>query len=151
MQRKIVHQYSEEYLKFGFIAAIHDERLPVCLLCQQCLTNESMKLGRLEAHFKAKHSAYVNSDLNYFKSLKEKFEKRSTVKSQFTKETVTISRTLETSYEISLLIAKFEKNHTIGENLIKPSISAFLKKQFWEKMTKMLNPCHLVTILLVEE
>ena len=86
-----------------------------------------MKPGRLELHLKAKHSAYVNSDLNYFKSLKEKFAKRSTIKSLFTTQTVSVSRTLEASYEISLLIAKCGKNHTIGEDLIKPSISAFLK------------------------
>ena len=36
-------------------------------------------------------------------------------------------RGLEASYEISLLIAKCGKNHTIGENLIKPAISIFLK------------------------
>ncbi|XP_038656942.1 zinc finger BED domain-containing protein 5-like [Scyliorhinus canicula] len=125
--KKKVLQYSEEYLKLGFIPAVHDERSPFCLLCQKCLTNESMKRGRLEAHLKAKHSAYVNSDLNYFKSLKDKFEKRSTIKSLFTAQTVTVSRTLEAGYEISLLIAKSGKNHTIGEDLIKPSISAFLK------------------------
>ncbi|XP_066096922.1 uncharacterized protein [Saccopteryx bilineata] len=41
--KKNTHQYSEEYLKFGFIPTVHDERIPFCLLCQQCLTNESMK------------------------------------------------------------------------------------------------------------
>ena len=125
--KKKVCQYSEEYLKYGFIPAIHDERSPFCLLCQQCLTNESMKPGRLALHLKTKHSAYANSDLNYFKSLKEKFAKRSTIKSLFTTQTVSVSRTLEASYEISLLIAKCGKNHTIGEDLIKPSISTFLK------------------------
>lgn len=125
--KKKVRQYSEEYLKLGFIPAVHDERSPFCLLCQRCLTNESMKPGRLETHLKEKHSAYVNSDLNDFKSLKDKFEKRSTIKSLFAAQTVTVSRTLEASYDISLLIAKSGKNHTIGEDLIKPSISAFLK------------------------
>lgn len=126
-RKKKVRQYSEEYLKWGFIPANHDERLPFCLLCQQCLTNESMKKGRLEAHLMAKHSAYVDSDLNYFKSLKEKFGKRSTIKSLFTAQTVSVSRTLEASYEISLLIAKSGKNHTIGEELLKPAISAYVK------------------------
>ncbi|XP_076042678.1 zinc finger BED domain-containing protein 5-like [Oratosquilla oratoria] len=125
-RKKKVRQYSEKFLKFGFIAAVHDERSPFCLICQQCLTNESMKRGRLEAHLKVKHSAYANSDMNYFKSLKEKFEKRSTIKSLFAAQTVTHSP-LEASYEISLLIAKSGKNHTVGEDLIKPSISAFLK------------------------
>ncbi|GFW93855.1 zinc finger BED domain-containing protein 5 [Trichonephila clavipes] len=85
-----------------------------------------MKRGRLEAHLKAKNSAHINSDLSYFKTLKENFEKR-TIKSLFTAHTSTNNRVLETSYQISLFIAKFGKNHTIGDNLIKPSISAFLK------------------------
>ncbi|GFV94966.1 zinc finger BED domain-containing protein 5 [Trichonephila clavipes] len=86
-----------------------------------------MKRGRLEAHLKAKHSAYINSDLSYFKTLNENFEKRSTIKSLFTAHISTNNRVLEASYQISLFIAKTGKNHTIGENLINPSISAFLK------------------------
>lgn len=125
--KKKVRQYSEEYLKFGFIAAEHDPRLPFCLLCNHCLTNESMKRGRLETHLKSKHSAHLNSDLNYFQNLKAKFEKRATIQSVYTAHNATVNRTLEASYEISLLIAKSGKNHTLGENLIKPAISVFLK------------------------
>ena len=36
-------------------------------------------------------------------------------------------RGLEASYDISLLMAKCSKNHTLWENLIKPVISTFLK------------------------
>jgi len=86
-----------------------------------------MKRGRLENHLKAKHSIHVNSKLEYFKSLKEKFEKRSTINSLFSARSASKDRGLEASYEISLLIAKCGKNHTIGENLIKPAISTFLK------------------------
>ncbi|GFY05315.1 SCAN domain-containing protein 3 [Trichonephila clavipes] len=84
-------------------------------------------MKRLEAHLKAKHRAHINSDLSYFKTLKENFEKRTTIKSLFTAHTSTNNRVLEASYQISLFIAKTGKNHTIGKNLIKPSISAFLK------------------------
>lgn len=66
----------EEYLEFEFILTVYDERIPFRLSCQQCLTNKSMKRGRLEAHLKAKHSAYINSDLDYFKTLKKNFEKK---------------------------------------------------------------------------
>ncbi|XP_067130994.1 zinc finger BED domain-containing protein 5-like [Centruroides vittatus] len=125
--KKKVRQYSEEYLKYGFIPAVNDERMPFCLICQQCLTNESMKLGRLEAHLKAKHKDYINSDLSFFKTLKEKFEKRTTITSIFTSRNITNSCIQEASYQISFLIAKSGKSHTIGENLIKPSISAFMK------------------------
>ena len=60
-----------------------------------------MKPGRPKLHLKAKHSAYVNSDLNCFiKSLKDKFAKRSAKKSL---------SALEVSYEMTLLFAKCGK------------------------------------------
>lgn len=120
-------QYSEEFLKFGFIPAVHDECLPFCLLCEKSFTNETMKRGRLEAHLKAKHSTYINSDTIFFQKLKEKFGKRTTVTNLFSAQTASVDRSLEASYQIALLIAKCGKNHTIGEDLVKPSISAFLK------------------------
>ncbi|GFW00500.1 SCAN domain-containing protein 3 [Trichonephila clavipes] len=86
-----------------------------------------MKRDRIEAHLKAKHSTHINSDLSYFKTLKENFEKRTTIKSLFTVHTSTNNRVLEASYQIYLFITKTGKNHTIEDNLIKPSISAFLK------------------------
>ncbi|GFV07257.1 zinc finger BED domain-containing protein 5 [Trichonephila clavipes] len=125
--KKKTCQYSEEYLKIVFVPAVQDERIPFCLLCQPFLNNESMKRGHLEAHLKAKHSAHINTDLSCFKTLKENFEKRTTIKSLFTAHTSTNNRVLEASYQISFFITKTGKNHTIGENLIKPSISAFLK------------------------
>ena len=45
----------------------------------------------------------------------------------FTTQTATVSRTLDASYEISLLIAKSGNNHAVAEDLIKASISAFVK------------------------
>ncbi|XP_065671987.1 protein FAM200B-like [Hydra vulgaris] len=128
--KKKIWQYSEEYLKFGFIPAVHDARLPFCLLCQQCLSNELMKPGRLEARLKAKHKDQISSNLNYFQILKKNFEKRATLKSLFTSLNVNINCTLEASYQISLLIAKSGKKHTTGEQLIKPSISTFVKTVF---------------------
>ena len=96
------------YELFGGIA-LKNHAFSFFFLCQQILTNESMKPDRLELHFKAKHSAYVNSDVNYIESLKDKFVKRSTIKSLSTKQTASVSRTIEVSYEIYLLIAKCGK------------------------------------------
>ena len=69
--KKKIRQYSE-YLNFGFIPAVHDARLPFCVICQRCLSNESMKPGRLEAHLKGKHKDQTNSSLNLFSNFKEK-------------------------------------------------------------------------------
>ncbi|XP_029639513.1 zinc finger BED domain-containing protein 5-like [Octopus sinensis] len=125
--KKKTRQYAVEFLKFGFIPDEHDERKPFCLLCNQTMSNESMKAGRLEAHLKVRHPNNSNLDLEYFKSLKEKFKNRTKLTSLFHAKQAPHTRALEASYEISLLIAKHGKNHTIGEQLIKPAISIFLK------------------------
>ena len=65
-----------------------------------------MKPGRLELHLKLKRSDYVNYYLNYFKPMKEKFTKRSTIKSLYITQAVGVSRTLEVSYDSSFLINK---------------------------------------------
>ena len=87
-----------------------------------------MKAGRLENHLKAKHPNHVKSNLQYFKTLKTNFKKRTKITSLFANQTASLNRTLEASYAISLLIAKSGKNHTIGEDLLKPAISVFLRK-----------------------
>ncbi|XP_029641235.1 zinc finger MYM-type protein 6-like [Octopus sinensis] len=125
--KKKTRQYAVEFLKFGFIPDEHDERKPFCLLCNQTMSNESMKAGRLEAHLKVRHPNNSNLDLEYFKSLKEKFKNRTKLTSLFHAKQAPHTRALEASYEISLLIAKHGKTHTIGEQLIKPAISKFLK------------------------
>ena len=125
ISKKKVRQCSNEFLKFGFIPAAHDERSPFCL---QTLTNESMKAGRLENHLKANHPNHVKSNLQYFKTLKSSFEKRTKITSLFANQTASLNRTLEASYAISLLVAKSGKNHTIGEDLLKPAISVFVRK-----------------------
>ena len=130
ISKKKVRQYSNEFLKFGFIPAAHDERSPFCLLCLQTLTNESMKAGRLENHLKAKHPNHVKSNLQYFKTLKTNFEKRTKITSLFANQTASLNRTLEASYAISLLIAKSGKNHTIGGRSSKTSNICFCEKSF---------------------
>ena len=125
--KKKTRQYSVEFLKFGFIPDEQDERKPFCLLCYKTMSNESMKTGRLEAHLKVRHPNNSNLDLEYFKSLKEKFKNRRKVTTIFAAQQASHTHALEASYEISLLIAKHGKNHTIGEQLIKPAISIFLK------------------------
>lgn len=66
----------------------------------------------------------MNYDLNQFKYLNENFEKIRL----FSRRTVTRNRNLKASYEISLLIAKLEKNLTIRDDLIKPAILTFVNK-----------------------
>ena len=74
----------------------------------------------------------------------------STIRSLFTALSATVSRTFEASYEIALLVTKSGTNHTVREELLTPSISAF-PKTVQEKRSKTMKLCHSVTILLAQE
>ncbi|KAJ8953195.1 hypothetical protein NQ318_003234 [Aromia moschata] len=119
-------QYSADYLKFGFIPSLSDKQLPMCLLCNKVLSNEAMKPSKLEDHFRRWHPDKIGKDLKYFQTLKDKVQKRPTVDKMFA-STSQRDDGLRASYNISLLIAKSEKPHTIGEKLILPAIEEVLK------------------------
>lgn len=125
--KKKCRQYSVDYLKFGFLPSKADKRLPICLLCNKVLSNDSMKPSKLEDHLRRCHPDKISKDLKYFQTLKEKYEKRPTVHSMFASTSQSNDDGLRASYNISLLIAKSGKPHTIGEQLILPAIEEVLK------------------------
>ncbi|GBP18753.1 Protein FAM200B [Eumeta japonica] len=120
--KKKCRQYSVEYLKFGFLPSKADKRLPRCFLCNKVLSNNSMKPSKLEDHLRRCHPDKIGKDLKYFQTLKEKYEKKSTVHSMFSSTSESNDDGLRASYNISLLIAKSEKPHTVGEQLILPAV-----------------------------
>ncbi|GBP24943.1 SCAN domain-containing protein 3 [Eumeta japonica] len=99
----------------------------MCLLCNKVLSNDSMKPSKLEDHLKRCHSDKISKDLKYFQTLKEKYEKRPTMHSMFASTSQSNDDDLRASYNISLLIAKSGKPHTIGEQLILPAVEEVLK------------------------
>ncbi|GBP29531.1 Protein FAM200B [Eumeta japonica] len=115
-------QYSVDYLKYGFVPSEADKQLPMCLLCNKVLSNDSMKPSKLEDHLKRCHTDKIGKDLKYFQTLKEKYEKRPTMHSMFASTSQSNDDGLRASYNISLLIAKSGKPHTIGEQLILPAV-----------------------------
>ena len=72
IRKNKVRKYSKDFLQFGFISDLNDISRPLCLICVQTLSNESMKKGRLESHLKIKHPNHLTSNLKYFRSLKKK-------------------------------------------------------------------------------
>ncbi|GBP82760.1 Protein ZBED8 [Eumeta japonica] len=104
-----------------------DKQLPMCLLCNKVLSNDSMKPSKLEDHLKRCHTDKIGKDLKYFQTLKEKYEKRPTMHSMFASTSQSNDDGLRASYNISLLIAKSGKPHTIGEQLILPAVEEVLK------------------------
>lgn len=125
--KKKCRQYSIDYLKYGFVPSEADKQLPMCLLCNKVLSNDSMKPSKLEDHLKRCHTDKIGKDLKYFQTLKEKYGKRPTMHSMFASTSQSNDDGLRASYNISLLIAKSGKPHTIGEQLILPAVEEVLK------------------------
>jgi len=125
--RPVGRQYSVEYIKYGFIPSLTNTQLPMCLLCGITLSNEAMKPSRLSEHLSKKHSDKARAEVSYFQSLKEKFEKRSTVTTMFKASQKLVDKGLEASYKLSLLIARSGKPYSIGEQLIKPAVGEVIK------------------------
>jgi len=125
MSEKKCRQYSIDYLKYGFVASPTNMQQPLCLLCERSFSNEAMKSSRLSEHLTKVHSDKADKSLSFFQGLKLKYENRVTVGKLFKKAAITRDKGLVASYNISYLIAKLGKPHTIGETLVVPAIREF--------------------------
>jgi hypothetical protein len=125
--KKKCRQYNVDYLKFGFIPSLLDQQLPLCLICSKTLGNDAMKPSKLQDHLKRCHPDYVDKDLKFFQGLKEKLRNRPTLDKMLASTSQKNNDGLRASYNISLLIAKTGKPHTIGEDLIMPAVEEVLK------------------------
>ena len=81
--KKKCRQYSVEYLKYGFVSALHSQQRPMCLLCEKVFSNEAIKPSRLFEHLTKMHSDKSDKNLAYFQLLREKFQKRKTIGNMF--------------------------------------------------------------------
>lgn len=114
-------KYNDEYIKFGFTdITVNKEVRPQCVICTTVLSNDALKPEKLERHLKTVHPNFSDRSREFFEGKKENFKKMKLGTSGTRFETS--EKVLHTSYEISLLIAKSKKPHTIGETLIKPCL-----------------------------
>lgn len=125
--KKKCRQYNVDYLKFGFIPSLSNKQLPLCLICNKVFSNDAMKPSKLEDHLRRSHPDKLDKDLKYFQTLKENLQKRPTLDKMFTLTSQRNDDGLRASYNISLLIAKSGKPHTIGEQLILPAVEEVIK------------------------
>ncbi|XP_056647438.1 zinc finger BED domain-containing protein 5-like [Diorhabda sublineata] len=86
-----------------------------------------MTPSKLEDHLRRCHPDKLDKDLKYFQTLKENLQKRSTLDKMFTLTSQRNDGGFRASYNISLLIAKSGKPHTIGEQLILPAVEEVIK------------------------
>ena len=124
--KKKCRQYSEEYLKYGFIQSPTNPQQPMCLVCEKNFSNEVMKPSRLLEHLQKIHPDKSGKTLAFFHSLRDQFLMQKTM-NMFTSSSKNSDDGLKASYNISLLIAKTGKLHTIGEELILPAVKEVIK------------------------
>ena len=86
-----------------------------------------MKRIRLEEHLTKIHPDKKGKNLSYFQMLKEQHSRRSTLAGMFSAASKQDNNGLRASYNISLLIAKSRKPHTIGEELLLPAVNKVLR------------------------
>jgi hypothetical protein len=110
---------------------------PECVVCGEVLSNGSMKPSLLTRHLYTKHSDLKDNNVIFFKRLlenKNKCNMRTYLSSGSANED-----TLEASFRISYRITKSGKNHTVGENLILPSIKDAVSCMFEKDSVNKIN------------
>ncbi|KRX57517.1 SCAN domain-containing protein 3 [Trichinella sp. T9] len=82
--KKKCRQYSQEYLKFGFIASFSNETMPMCLLYQKVFSNDAMKPSKMKDHLEKGFTLIRKTKiLCFFEVLKEKIRNQSNLKAFF--------------------------------------------------------------------
>lgn len=121
--KKKCRQYSDEYLKYGFVPSINNKTIPMCLLCEKTFSNDAMKPAKMMDHLERIHFDKKDKDIEYFKMLKERLITRPNL-TRFLKSSTSANSEggLKASYSISFNIAKKGKPYTIGEEIILPAI-----------------------------
>ena len=145
--------YSDDYLKYGFtVISKNSLDMPQCVICFKILINDAMHPSRLERHLTTIHPDLVNKPWDYFagKSISLKRVKLDR-DGDFRQD---LSKVVEASYEISLLIARRNKPHNIGETLVKPCIltaaKILLGEDSYQKLSKISLSDSTVKLRIVE-
>jgi len=98
----------------------------MCLLCNKVFSNEAMKPSRLSEHVTKIHPDKVGKTTTFIKSLWDNCKKRKTVDTMLSNVPQQRDDGLHASYNLSLMIARKGKPHTLGEALILPSVKEVL-------------------------
>jgi hypothetical protein len=73
-QKSYKRKYSEEYLKFGFIAIEVNSKIhPLCVICLEKLSNESLKPSKLKRHLETVHKEFKDKNLIFFERKRDEY------------------------------------------------------------------------------
>ena len=128
-----IRKYNSDYLEIGFTyTGSEHEPKPQCVICYESLSNECMKPAKLRRHLETKHPEHKSKSVEYFKIKLGELKSSRKVIAKHSGANVNENATLA-SYEVSQLIAKSGKNHTIAEELILPSAVILCKRMLGDE------------------
>ncbi|XP_068220474.1 zinc finger BED domain-containing protein 5-like [Palaemon carinicauda] len=130
-------QYTESYLKFGYFwSGDAAQPNPLCVVCGDKMSNESMVPSKLKRHLTSKHSSLQDKDLVYFQRLLDQQSKQRNV---FEKTMTASERAQLASIEVAEIIALKSKSHILAESVILPACKKIVKSMFGEKAEKEIS------------
>ena len=97
--------------------------MQMCLICMDVLSNDSMKPSQLKIHLETKHKEKKNEPVECLRHLRDDFKGRRTVFQVLNSKVSKVKDGLLASYEISKIMVKAGKPHSIGGRVILPSLS----------------------------
>jgi len=130
----------DDSIKYGFsVIEKNGSHLPQCVICHIVLSNDAMRVGRLEYHLITNHPSLKDKPINFFYA---KINSAKRMKLDSTGHfAIENDKLMEASYEIVLLIAKDKKSHTIGQSLVKPRLftacKTVLNEESYAKVAKI--------------
>ena len=99
--------------------------LPQCVICLKTLKNGSMKPFQLKQHLTTMHPQFQDKLREFFKLKTDNLKRQKLDSTRIFHQSS--DGLLRASYEVTLLVAKNKKLHTIAENLIKPCLLKYTK------------------------
>ena len=114
-------------MKLGFTFSGNENNpCPLCLVCGDKLSNESMVPNKLKRHLSEK-------PVEYFIQLSKSLKKQSRI---FTKRMKTSEKAQEANYLIAQIIAKNKEPHTTAETTVLQSCFAIVRTVFGPELEK---------------
>ncbi|XP_042228275.1 zinc finger BED domain-containing protein 5-like [Homarus americanus] len=111
-----VRKYDDSYIEFGFIE--NKDSRPKCVIDIQVLSSDAMKPAKLRRHRNTKHPDCAQKSRSFFERKREVYCRQQTT---MTSLTTIPQKAQRASYLTAQRIAKSNKSHTIGEELVLPA------------------------------
>lgn len=132
-----IRKYNSDYLEIGFtFTGPEHQPKPQCVICYESLSNECMKPAKLRRHLETKHPEHTSKSLDFFKNKLGELKRSRKNIIKHSGANLNENATLA-SYEVSQLVAKCGKNHTIAEKLILPSAIILCKRMLGDAAAKL--------------